>query len=191
MSESEQPAAQGAGPELERRYFLDLARPRHTPTALMALIQADLPRFSPALLADFEPRQGQEGSLRVGDEFFVKILGPWSGGVRVTAVSPTSFELLTLEGHPEAGRIRFDTRALDDQPDALRFQIHSRARSRDGVVAFAYDTLGGGKVLQEATWVEFCHRVAEASGGQALGPVTIETTRHEPGQPPQTSRHHV
>jgi hypothetical protein len=32
--------------------------------------------------------------------------------------------------------------------------------------------------MQQATWVEFCQRVAQASGGQALGPVTVETTRH-------------
>ena len=76
-----------------------------------------------------------------------------------------------------AGRIRFEAHALDGRPDALRFEIHSVARSRDGLVAFAYDTLGGGKLMQEATWVEFCQRVAQASGGQALGPVTVETTR--------------
>ena len=187
----EQPAAQGAGPELERRYYLDLARPHHGPAALMQRIQGDLPHFSPALLADFELRQGEAGSLRVGDEFLVKMLGPWNGAVRVTAVAPTSFELATLEGHPEAGRIRFEVLALDDRPAEIRFQIHSWARSRDGLVAFVYDTLGGGKVMQEAVWVEFCHRVAEASGGQALGPVTVETIRHEPGQPAHISRHHV
>ena len=178
MSSAEQPAAQGSGPVLARRYYLDLARPRHTPAALMALVQADLPHFSPALLADFEQTRGEKGKLRVGDEFHIKILGPWNGSVRVTEVSATSFEFITLEGHPEAGRISFEAHLLDDRPDILRFQISSWARSRDGLVAFAYDTIGGGKLMQEATWVEFCGRVAEASGGQALGPVTVETTRH-------------
>lgn len=190
-TEREQPAALGAGPTLERRYFLDVARPHYSPAALMQRIQADLPSFSPEALASFERRSGQPGALGVGDEFYVKILGPWSGGVRVTAVGPTSFELTTLAGHPEAGRIRFEVAPLDERPDELRFQIHSWARSRDGLVAFAYDTLGGGKLLQEATWVEFCRRVAQASGGQALGPITVETTRHEPGQLAQQTRHYV
>ena len=180
MASSEQPAAQGTGPKLERRYFIDVERPRLTPAQLMAAVQADVPGFSPGLLADFERTRGQEGSLEAGDEFHIKILGPWNGSVRVTEVGPTFFEFVTLEGHPEAGHIRFEVHPLDGRPDALRFEIHSRARSRDGLVAFAYDTIGGGKLMQEATWVEFCKRVAQASGGQALGFVTVETTRHAP-----------
>jgi hypothetical protein len=178
--QAEQPAAEGAGPKLERRYFIDVERPRLTPTQLMAAVQADVPGFSPGLLADFERTKGAEGALHVGDEFHIKILGPWNGSVRVTQVSPTAFEFVTLEGHPEAGRISFAVRPLDGRPDALRFEICSAARSRDGLVAFAYDTIGGGKLMQKATWVEFCERVAQASGGQALGPVTVETVRHAP-----------
>jgi len=177
MPHSEQPAARGDGPELERRYYLDVVRPHHTPAQLMALVQADLPSFSPGLLADFEQTRGEAGQLRVGDEFHIKIFGPWNGSVRVTEVGPTFFEFVTLEGHPEAGRIHFNAHLLDGRPDALRFEIHSLARSRDGLVAFAYDTLGGGKLMQEATWVEFCERVGQVSGGQALGPVVVETTR--------------
>jgi len=190
MSQPEQPAAHGAGPQLERRYFVDLARARLSPAQLMQAIQADLPHFSPELLADFEQRAGEPGVLRVGDEFHIKILGPWNGSVRVVQVSATRFELATLAGHPEAGRICFEVHHLDERPGELRFEIRSLARSRDGLVAFAYDTLGGGRLMQAATWIEFCRRVAEASGGQALGPVTVETIRRAPGaQPQQTWQH--
>ncbi len=177
----EQPAASGAGPWLERRYYLDVARPRLAPAQLMAQVQADLPHFSPGLLADFEKKKGQQGEpLRVGDEFKIKIVGPWNGSVRVTEVSATHFEFITLEGHPEAGRIRFEAHHLDERPDELRFEIRSWARSRDGLVAFAYDTIGGGLLMQEATWTEFCRRVAQASGGQALANVVVETYKHNP-----------
>jgi hypothetical protein len=186
-----QPAAQGAGPKLERRYFVDIARANLSAPQLMQVVQADLPRFSPGLLADFKQTKGVPGTLHVGDEFHIKILGPWNGSVRVTEVSATSFEFLTLEGHPEAGRISFEVHQLDERPGALRFEIHSLARSRDGLVAFAYDTIGGGKLMQEATWVEFCTRVAEASGGQAQGPITVETTRHSPDGPTEYTRHHA
>ncbi len=175
----EQPAAAGSGPLLQRGYFIDVARPRRTPTQLMSHIQENLPRFSPELLADFTRKDGGKGPLTVGDEFHIKILGPWNGSVRVTDVGPTFFELITLEGHPEAGRIRFEAHLLDGRSDALRFEIRSSARSRDGLVAFAYDTLGGGKLLQEATWAKFCQRVAQASGGQALGNVVVETDRYD------------
>ena len=179
---SEQPAATGSGPWLERRYFIDVARPRHTPTQLMSEVQADVARFAPEMLANFKKKDAPENGLRVGEEFEIAILGPWNGCVRVTAVGSTHFELITLEGHPEAGRIHFEAHFLDESPDVLRFEIRSRARSRDGLVAFAYGTLGVGKRVQEATWVEFCRRVAAASGGQALGNVTVETlTQTETG----------
>ncbi|MDO7877103.1 DUF1990 family protein [Hymenobacter sp. ASUV-10] len=188
MAHAEQTAADGSGSWLERRYFVDLARPRLTPLELMAQVQSELPKFSPELLADFERKGGASGLLRVGDEFHIAILGPWNGCVRVTEAGPTSFEFVTLEGHPEAGHIRFEAHYLDAAPDVLRFEISSRARSRDGLVAFVYDTLGGGKLMQEATWTEFCHRVAEAAGGQALGPVTVETQHIDEGGHSQQSR---
>ncbi|MBF9143788.1 DUF1990 family protein [Hymenobacter properus] len=190
MSEptAEQPAATGSGPLLERRYFIDVARPRLTPAQLMAEVQADVPHFSPELLADFKKKDGDD-NLKPGDEFSIKILGPWNGCVRVTEVGATSFEFITLEGHPEAGRIRFEAHYRDEAPGVLRFEIRSLARSRDGLVAFAYDTLGGGKLVQEATWVEFCQRVAAASGGQALGNVVVETFRHDEAGHVQHTRH--
>ena len=189
MPHSEQPVATGSGPLLERRYFIDVARPGRTPAELMQAVRADVPRFSPSLLADFERRDGSEGPLKAGDEFHIKILGPWNGCVRVTDLGTTFFEFVTLEGHPEAGRIRFAAHYLDERPGVLRFEIRSWARSRDGLVAFAYDTLGGGKLMQEATWVEFCQRVAQTCGGQALGAVTVETIRHDEAGGTQQQRH--
>ena len=188
-NQAEQPAATGSGPLLERRYYIDVARPRQSPAQLMAEVQADVPRFSPDVLANFTKKDGDDGPIKVGDEFHISIFGPWNGSVRVTDVSTTAFELITLEGHPEAGRIRFETHYLNDRPDVLRFEIRSAARSRDGLVAFAYDTLGGGKLMQEATWTAFCHRVAAASGGQALGDVVVETFRHDEAGRVQHTRH--
>ena len=175
----EQPVNQGSGPWLERRYFIDIARPQHTPAQLMSIIKTDLPSFSPGLLADFQRKDDRAGPLVLGDEFHIKILGPWNGSVRVTEAGTTFFEFITLEGHPEAGRIRFEAHYLDERPDVLRFEIRSSARSRDGLVAFAYDTIGGGKLMQEATWMEFCRRAAAATGGQTLADVVMETDRHD------------
>lgn len=186
---AEQPVSTGWGPLLERRYFIDVARARKSPAQLMAEVQADVPRFSPEALADFKKKAGDDGPIKVGDEFHITILCPWNGYVRVTDVGATYFEFITLEGHPEAGRIRFETHYLNESPDGLRFEIRSSARSRDGLVAFAYDTLGGGQLVQEAAWTEFCRRVAAASGGQALGNVVVETFRHDEAGHVQHTRH--
>ncbi|UYZ57636.1 DUF1990 domain-containing protein [Hymenobacter latericus] len=179
MSQNPQTPDQGAGPFTERRYYIDIAHPKQPAEALMHDIQCNIERYSPGLLAEFHKEKGEKHGLHVGDEFHIKIIGPWNGSVRVTEVAKQHFELLTLEGHPEAGHIRFSLRQLPNQPGVLRFEIHSKARARDGLVAFAYGTLGVGKQVQEQTWVTFCQRVAEESGGEALGPVQVDTTEHD------------
>ncbi|MCV4939648.1 DUF1990 domain-containing protein, partial [Escherichia coli] len=82
--------------------------------------------------------KGQPWEMRVGDEYDIRILGPWNGSVRVDEVGPTSFTLVTLKGHPEAGKIRFSAEAAER---TLCFRIESWARSRDGLVQFAYSGL--------------------------------------------------
>jgi hypothetical protein len=186
MNKPEQPAETGAGPLFERRYSIDIARPKQSAKQLIEAIRCNIEEFSPDLLAKFEKVKGEAHRLEVGDEFQIKILGPWNGGVRVTDAGETFFEFITLEGHPEAGRIRFSAGVHPDQPGVLHFEIHSWASSRDGLVAFLYDTVGAGQRVQEQTWRMFCERVAAVSGGQTLGSVTIETQKHEPKPGPRS-----
>lgn len=40
-----------------------------------------------------------------GDEFVVRMPGPWDGPVRVVRRDESSFRLATLDGHLEAGEI--------------------------------------------------------------------------------------
>lgn len=177
MSKSEQPAHTGSGPHFERRYWVDVQHPRQSAAELMQHIQCNLPDFSPDLLADFKKSKGASHCLEVDDEYRIKILGPWNGDVRVAELGFDYFELVTLENHPEAGRIRFSLSPHESLPHTLRFEIHSWARSRDGLVAFTYDTLGIGKKVQQQTWETFCQRVASYIGGLQLGPVHVETVK--------------
>lgn len=178
----EQPAHTGSGPLFERRYWIDVQHARQPAAALLDHIKCHLPDFSPNLLAGFEKSSGEAHCLRVDDEFRIRILGPWNGDVRVTDIGNDYFELATLEDHPEAGRIRFSLRPHATLPDTLRFEIHSRARSRDGLVAFTYDTLGLGRKVQQQTWEMFCQHVADYCGGLPLGPVHVETVKqHDSG----------
>ncbi|MBC8085333.1 MAG: DUF1990 family protein [Hymenobacter sp.] len=177
MPKPEQAAHTGSGPFFERRYWVDVQHPRQTAAELMQHIQCHVPDFSPGLLADFEKTKGPSHCLSVNDEFRVRILGPWNGDVRVSELGADYFELTTLENHPEAGRIRFTLRPHTGLPDTIRFEICSRARSRDGLVAFTYDTLGLGRRVQQATWETFCERVSAYCGGLQLGPVHVETVK--------------
>ncbi|TGD83216.1 DUF1990 family protein [Hymenobacter wooponensis] len=173
----EQPAHTGSGPFFERRYWVDVQHPRQPAPELFRNVKDNIPEYSPDLLADFKKEKGQEHELNVDDEFSIKILGPWNGDVRVSEIGADYFELVTLENHPEAGRIRFILCPHPSLPDTIRFEIHSWARSRDGLVAFTYDTLGMGKRVQQQTWETFCQRVGEKSGGLLLGPVHVETVK--------------
>ena len=79
-------------------------------------------RSSPA-----SPRcSATQASMAVGDEYVVRMPGPWDGPVRVVERTPTSFRFVTLDGHLEAGQIRFSGRARR----APRVPRSSRGRDR-------------------------------------------------------------
>jgi hypothetical protein len=171
----EQRPDEGSGPLVHRRYHIDIAHPTLTKEELMSRVQAQVEAFAPTMLAEFHKTNGQPRKMAVGDEYDVKIFGPWNGMVRVSDISPTSFELVTLEGHPEAGSIRFAVAPHPHHADAVRFSIESLARNRDTLVRLSYREGKIGQEAQRQTWVTFCQRVAEASGGEALGDVDVQT----------------
>ena len=168
---------EGAGARFHRRYQVDVAESTHAPAELIGRIGADIQRYVPDEIATFEKVVGAPGQLAVGDEYHIAIRSPWDGPVRVVEAEPTRFTLATLEGHLEAGQIRFDARPLPDAPGALRFSIESWARSRDATVDFVYDELGLAKQAQQAMWTFFCERVAEDCGDHKLGEIRVLTER--------------
>lgn len=169
----------GVGARFHRRYAVEIAGATASPEEVIAAVASDLDAFCPPEVARFERAEGASGPLAVGDDLHVHIHAPWDGPVRVAEVTPTSFTLVTREGHLEAGQIRFSaTRgaAHPEHGDLLRFAIESWARSADGLVDFVYDTLGVAKTAQGAMWTFFCARVAERFGEQ-VGDVEVLTER--------------
>jgi hypothetical protein len=175
-----QPVEDGEGPIIERSYRVDFTSDLE-PEVLMRSIKANLADLSPQTLAAFEKSSGHPWAMRVGDEYQITILGPWNGAVRVTESAPRAFSFVTLEGHPEAGTIRFSIRPHPSRPGVSRFEIRSRARARDALVQAAYSALKVGQAVQESMWTTFCERVVEASGGQAIGPIEVSTLEERDG----------
>lgn len=171
--------ADGYGPLFHRRYQVDIEAPRLSPEELMAQIQRDVAAFAPSELADFKKVKGSLERMQVGDEYDITILGPWDGSVAVVDVAPTSFALVTLEGHPEAGEIRFRALPHPERPGALRFQILSWARSRDMLVGLSYNEGKLGKEVQKNAWISFCECVVGASGGRQIGEIDVLTEERE------------
>lgn len=172
-----QPIDTGVGSLFHRRYWVDIEESKKSTEQLMRLIQHDPNRFAPQELVHFKRTLGDMNNLAVGDEFYISITSPWNAPVRVIDVQPTSFTLVTLDGHLEAGEITFRIIQHPMQTKWLRFEIVSWARSRDRLVKLAFETLGVGKLAQTGMWTFFCQRVVEQSGGKRVGNVQVATQK--------------
>ena len=111
----------GVGPMLHRSYAVRIAGSGMSPAALIEIVAGKLNKASPEM-AVFRKTHGADGPSRHGDEFVVRMPGPWDGPVRVVHRDATSFRLATLDGHLEAGEIEFRASSAGD---ALRFEIES------------------------------------------------------------------
>jgi Domain of unknown function (DUF1990) len=171
FADQHQPLAAGVGPVLHRSYAVRITGSSLTPAALIDLVSARLNQASPEM-AVFRKTHGGRGRLRPGDEFVVRMPGPWDGPVRVVRREQNSFRLATLAGHLEAGEIEF--RAEPDG-EALRFEIESWARAGDRLSALLYNRLRLAKEIQLNMWSHFCVRAAKLAGGRPQGGVTIRT----------------
>jgi len=172
----------GAGPLFHRLYRTRVRDSTLSPEELMEKVQSDPNRTAPTKFARFQLTQGARGSLRVGDEFVVRMPGPWDGPVRVIAMGERSFRLATLAGHLEAGQIEFRTRP---ERELLVFEIESWARSSSLLVNLLYHRLRMAKEVQAHMWISFLERVVDLTGGRMTGGVEIETERIEPEAAPR------
>jgi Domain of unknown function (DUF1990) len=124
--------------------------------------------------------RGEEGELRVGDEFTVRMPGPWDGPVRAVEVAPTHFSFVTLDGHLEAGRIRFEARDL--APGRLEVRIEAWARGGDRLSNLLFDRLRVNKEVQLHMWTSVLERLTRLAGGRRDGPIDIRTRRVDPAE---------
>ncbi len=121
--------------------------------------------------------------MAVGDEYLVRMPGPWDGPVRVVEHTPDAFRLATLDGHLEAGQIRFGAESRDG---LIVFRIESWARGGDRLSNLLYDRLRFSKEVQFHMWTSFLEHVVELSGGKREGGLRVHTRRVEaepPGDP--------
>ena len=162
---------QGVGPMLHRSYAVRIVHSSMSPAALIDMVAAKLDQASPEM-AVFRKTRGAGGPLRRGDEFVVRMPGPWDGPVRVIRRDATSFRLATLDGHLEAGEIEF---RAEPAGDALHFVIESWARAGYRLSDLLYNRLRLAKEIQLNMWSHFCVRTAALAAGRPQGGVTIRT----------------
>ena len=170
-----QPSDSGVGPLFHRRYQGRIADGKLSAEQLMERILCDPDSVAPTEFARFTKVDGDEGRMAPGDEYVVRMPGPWDGPVRVVSVTPTSFRLVTLDRHLEAGQIEF--RAEDVDSGDVVFTIESWARSGDQLSRVMYQRLRMAKEVQLHMWASFLERAVKLAGGRLVGGVDIETRK--------------
>jgi hypothetical protein len=170
-----QHVSEGVGPLLHRCYVMQVRDAKLSAAALIAAFGGRPNRASPQPLADFDKVHGEHGTLRVGDEFTIRIPGPWDGPVRVVEVDPNGFGFVTLNGHLEAGRIRFSARDLT--PGRIEVRIEAWARGGDHLSNWLFDRIGINKEVQLHMWTSVLERLRELSQGHYDGPIQATTKR--------------
>jgi hypothetical protein len=171
-----QRGSDGHGPMYRRSYRAQIARSTVSPEELMAKLCRDLNLASPVEVAEFDKVTGPSDALGVGDEYVVRMPGPWDGPVRVVERTPQAFRFATLDGHLEAGEIDFCARP-GAAPGQLEFEIRSWARSGTRLFDWLYDHLWFPREMQLHMWVHFCERVGQLTGGWVDGPVVVTPAR--------------
>jgi hypothetical protein len=171
-----QPVEVGVGPLFHRLYRARIREPRLSSAEVMGRLSADPNCAAPTELARFLKVRGAEGQLTVGDEFVVRMPGPWDGPVRVVAADAVSFRLATLSGHLEAGQIEFRAAGVDGE---LWFEIESWARSGDRLSNLLYHHLRMAKEVQLHMWTSFLEQVTNIAGGRLTNGIEIVSRRLE------------
>jgi hypothetical protein len=170
----------GVGPLMHRRYVARVREAELTAGELISAFGERPNRAAPTALASFVKLRGEKDELRVGDEFTVRMPGPWDGPVRAIEVGPARFSFVTLDGHLEAGRIDFSARDL--APGRLEVRIEAWARGGDRVSNLLFDRLRVNKEVQLHMWTSVLERLTRLSGGRRDGPFDITTKRVDPDQ---------
>lgn len=171
----------GAGPLLHRIYRTRIAASPIGARELIAELREDIDKVAPTEFATFQKADG-EGPMREGDEYVVRMPGPWDGPVVVAELTETSIRLATLEGHLEAGQIEY--RAHEDHR-GVAFEIESWARSGDRLSDLLYTHVQISREVQLHMWASVLRNVVDLAGGKMHGGIVITTRRVDPEKIPR------
>jgi hypothetical protein len=166
----------GTGPLFHRRYRVRIRDSDLSADELVQRVAAEPDSVAPSEFATFNKLSGPAGTMRVNDEYVVRMASPWDGPVRVAKRDLSMFRLVTLEGHLESGQIEF--RAYEEN-GLVVFEIESWARSKDRLTDLLYDRLRMSKEVQLHMWISTLERIVKLAGGRMSGGIEIHTRRIE------------
>ena len=167
-SQEEQMPDGGVGPLRRRRYWADVNASAFTPESLMTYLSEHFGELMASFI-DTQPVTPAPVTLAEGETLTLSLPLRGQVQVRVAEHEERVLTLVTLDGHPLAGAIRFLSEARGDD---LRFevQVYERAATVIDLVAMR----AFGDRLQDAAWRETVGNVVARSGGAAPAGVQQE-----------------
>jgi uncharacterized protein (UPF0548 family) len=169
-----QSLSDGVGTLFHRVYRVSIRGSELAADELIRRVGGDLDAVTPSGFASFQKLRGDPATLRVGDEYVVRMPGPWDGPVRVVVATDGVFRFATLKGHLEAGQIEF--RAVPTGR-SIEFVIESWARSGDRFSDLLYTNVKMAKEVQLHMWTSVLQRVAQLAHGRIDGGIRVVTRR--------------
>jgi len=165
----EQLPSQGVGSLKRKRYWADVVGSKHSSETLHRLFCAHFDDVTPVFVdAKAEPRANDV--LEEGETLTLALPMRGHVQVRVAEIEPGRVTLLTLEGHPLAGAVRF---LCESRGQAIRFQVEVYDRPANVIDFIAMRAIGDR--LQDHTWSHVVDKMVQVSGGSAPEGVEHET----------------
>ncbi len=160
-AQPEQLPSDGIGSLKRKRYWADIDGCVHSPEELFAHFRSSFNDVTPVFV-EAAPEPGESDAIEEGQSITLAL--PMRGHlqVRVAELDRTQATLLTLEGHPLAGAVRFRSERAGGR---VRFLIEVFDRAATMIDLVAMRALGDR--LQEHTWVQVVEQMVERSGGTA------------------------
>jgi len=168
--------AEGLGSLKRKRFWAELIGCRMSAAELFEHFRRHFDRITPWSI-EVAPEPGTPSEPRQGATITMAL--PMRGHiqVRVQELTPTSMTLMTLEGHPLAGAVRF---LADEREGRLRFEVRVYDRAANVIDWLAMGTVGGR--VQNATWRQLVTNVVKESGGECPNGVQQEVRTLADGQ---------
>jgi NADH dehydrogenase len=166
----EQLPSDGIGTLKRKRFWADIVDGTHSAESLFTLFRTRFDDVTPVFVdAKAEPRTTDV--IEEGETLTLALPMRGHVQVRVASVEPRHVTLLTLEGHPLAGAVRF---LCEPRGEAVRFQVEVYDRPANVIDFIAMRALGDW--LQAHTWSHVVEKMLELSGGSAPAGVQSDTT---------------
>lgn len=160
-AQTEQLPREGVGSMKRKRFWADIANSVMDPDTMFVHLRTHFDAVTPGFL-HVAPEPDAPRMIAEGETLTLAL--PMRGHVQVRVVEATerTITMLTLEGHPLAGAVRF---LVEDRGDCVRFEVQVYERAANVVDYIAMRTIGD--FLQNRSWETLVENMVTASSGSA------------------------